>query len=313
MPEIDIGIYAERVVDWMVDHLGGLFDAISDVSGTVVHAVQDALMAPPALLLIVVFAALALLAARAGVAAFTLLGFALIDGMGLWDETMETLAVVIVATVVAVAIGIPLGVASARHAWVRLVMRPLLDFMQTLPVFVYLIPAVFFFGVGLVPAVMATAVFAVAPAVRLTELGIRQVDPETVEAAHAFGAHPRQILREVQLPLALPSIMTGVNQVIMLSLSMVVISGLVGAGGLGNEVISAVTQLDIGRGFQGGVAVVILAMFLDRVTASLARPRGAARRRKATAAVSPEDLAAAPAPAPRPVEVRTTTRDTAAV
>jgi glycine betaine/proline transport system permease protein len=282
MPRIDIGQYVADVVDWMVRHLAGIFDAISSVAESVVSAVQSGLTALPALVMVAILALIALAARRRGLAVFALLGFALVDAMGLWTETMESLAVVIVAAVIAIAIGIPVGVLAASRQPVRIVVRPLLDFMQTLPVFVYLIPAVFFFGVGLVPAVLATAVFAIPPAVRLTELGIRHVDPETLEAAHAFGGHPRQILREVQLPLALPSIMAGVNQVIMLALSMVVISGLVGAGGLGNAVISAVTQLDVGAGFQGGLAVVVLAIFLDRMTASLSerdvRPRRAFRR-----------------------------------
>ena len=165
--------------------------------------------------------------------------------------------------------------------------RPILDFMQTLPVFVYLIPAVFFFGIGVVPGVISTLVFAIPPAVRLTELGIRSVDKEVVEAAIAFGAKPRQMLREVQLPLALPSIMAGVNQTLMLALSMVVISGLVGAGGLGAVVVRGISTLDVGAGFEGGLAVVFLAIYLDRLTASLAKPR---RRR-------PKGRKAAAAPA----------------
>jgi glycine betaine/proline transport system permease protein len=184
---------------------------------------------------------------------------------------LQSLAVVLVASAVAVVVGVPLGILAARNDRIRAVVRPVMDFMQTMPVFVYLLPAVFFFGIGVVPGVVATTIFAVPPAVRLTDLGIRQVDAEVVEAAAAFGARPRQILRDVQLPLALPSIMTGVNQVIMLALSMVVVAGLVGGGGLGAVVVRAITQLDIGRGFEGGLAVVVLAIYLDRVTASLGR------------------------------------------
>jgi glycine betaine/proline transport system permease protein len=193
---------------------------------------------------------------------------------------METLAVVLVAAVLATAIGVPLGIWAAQQRGTSAVLRPVLDFMQTTPVFVYLIPAVFFFGIGVVPGIVATTIFSIPPAVRLTELGIRGVDAEVVEAAHAFGAHPRQILREIQLPMALPSIMAGINQVIMLALSMVVVAGLAGAGGLGSVVVQAVTQLDIAAGFEGGLAVVILAIFLDRVTAAFAqRPaRGLWRR-----------------------------------
>jgi ABC-type proline/glycine betaine transport system permease subunit len=202
--------------------------------------------------------------------------------MGLWLEAMQTLAVVVVATVIAVAIGVPVGIWAARSRRASSIVRPVLDFMQTLPVFVYLIPAVFFFGIGVVPGVVATTVFAIPPAVRLTELGIRSVDKEVVEAAIAFGAKPRQMLREVQLPLAMPSIMAGVNQTLMLALSMVVIAGLVGAGGLGAVVVRGISTLDVGAGFEGGIAVVFLAIYLDRLTSALAKPRR--RRTKRTEA-----------------------------
>jgi glycine betaine/proline transport system permease protein len=176
---------------------------------------------------------------------------------------------VLLATVVALLIGIPLGIWSAFNPVVRAVVTPLLDFMQTVPVFVYLLPTVLFFGIGPVPGVMATIVFAAPPAVRLTQLGIRQVDAETVEASAAFGASRLETLREVQLPLAKPSIMAGVNQVIMLALSMVVVAGLVGGEGLGSIVVTAVQSLQIGASIEGGLAVVILAIYLDRVSAAL--------------------------------------------
>jgi ABC-type proline/glycine betaine transport system permease subunit len=174
-------------------------------------------------------------------------------------------------------LSIPLGILAARSRIASAVLRPVMDLVQTMPAFVYLIPTLFFWGIGVTPGVVATIVFAMAPGVRLTELGIRQVDKEMVEAGHAFGARPGEILRGIQLPLALPTIMAGVNQVIMLSLSMVVIAGIVGAGGLGGVVYSGITRLDLGRGFEGGLGVVILAIFLDRVTAALG-DRGAARR-----------------------------------
>jgi ABC-type proline/glycine betaine transport system permease subunit len=186
-----------------------------------------------------------------------------------------------VAAVIATAVAVPIGILAARHRAVSVVVRPVLDFMQTTPVFVYLIPAVFFFGVGVVPGVVATILFAIPPGVRLTELGIRQVDREVVEASQAFGARPGQVLREVQLPLALPSIMAGVNQVIMLALSMVVTAGLLGAAGLGAVVVRAVTQLDVGSGFEGGLAVVLLAVFLDRLTAAFGHPTALSRLLKA--------------------------------
>lgn len=279
MPDIDLATPANDVVEWLLDNFGWLFDAIATVSTDVVTWIEDALNGPPAIVLILLLTLIPLALRRWGIALFALLAFALIDGMGLWVETMQSLAVVLVATFVAILVGVPLGIWAARHRVVSILVRPLLDLMQTTPPFVYLIPAVFFFGVGVVPGVVATAVFALAPAVRLTELGIRQVDGEVVEAALAFGAPPRRVLRDVQLPLALPSIMAGINQVIMLALSMVVVAGLAGAEGLGAIVTGAVTQLDIGAGFEGGLAVVILAIYLDRVTGALAAPRAKAAGR----------------------------------
>ncbi|WP_416972165.1 ABC transporter permease [Streptomyces sp. 4F14] len=299
---VDLGKPVSSAVDWLTLHLGGLFDAISSVMKALVNAVLFVLTAPHPLVIIVVFTVLAFFARKWAFAAFTLVAFLLIQAMGLWTEAMQSLAVVVVASVLAVAIGVPIGVWAARGRVASAIVRPVLDFMQTLPVFVYLIPAVFFFGIGLVPGVVATTVFAVPPAVRLTELGIRQVDKEVVEAAHAFGAKPRQILREVQLPLALPSIMAGVNQVIMLALSMVVIAGMVGAAGLGTVVVRGISQLDVGVGFQGGLAVVFLAIFLDRTTSALATPKRRVRRKSRTrpsptAETADETSVTAPEPA----------------
>ena len=276
---IDIGSPITAAVDWLTANFSPLFDFISTVMLWLLNAVLWLLTAPHALVMIAIFVALALVHRQWGFALFTLVAFLLILGMGLWVEAMESLAVVLVATVVAVAIGLPLGIWAARSRRASRIVRPLLDFMLTLPVFVYLIPAVFFFGIGVVPGVMATIVFAIPPAVRLTELGIRSVDAEVVEAATAFGAKPRQMLREVQLPLALPSIMTGVNQTIMLALSMVVIAGMVGAAGLGGVVVRGISTLDVGTGFEGGIAVVFLAIYLDRLTTAFAT---APRRRKRT-------------------------------
>ncbi|GDY29674.1 ABC transporter permease [Gandjariella thermophila] len=269
----DIGQPVNVAIDWLKSHLGPLFDAVSAVMVELINAVLFVLTAPHAMVVTAVFTVLAFLARRWGFAVFTLIAFLLIQQMQLWTQAMQTLAVVIVASVIAVLIGVPVGIWAARNATVSNVVRPILDFMQTLPVFVYLIPSVFLFGIGVVPGVMATTVFAIPPAVRLTELGIRQVDKEVVEAALAFGTKPRQLLRDVQMPLAMPSIMAGVNQVIMLALSMVVIAGMVGAGGLGAVVVQGISTLDVGVGFKGGLAVVFLAIFLDRVTNSLATAR----------------------------------------
>jgi glycine betaine/proline transport system permease protein len=295
MPQIDIGAPVSAIVDWLTVNLGGLFHLISTIMLVLLDAVLYVLTAPSPYIVILVFVALALLERKIGFAVFTLVAFLLTLAMGLWNEAMETLALVVVATVIAVAIGIPVGIWAARSRRASNIVRPILDFMQTLPVFVYLIPAVFFFGIGPVPGVVATTVFAIPPAVRLTELGIRNVDRETVEAAVAFGAKPRQMLREVQLPLAMPSIMAGVNQTIMLALSCVVIAGLVGAGGLGAVVVRGISTLDVGAGFEGGLAVVFLAIFLDRLTNALAARRGRPRKAKSTPKSTPEPTTDEPA------------------
>ena len=268
MPDIPLGRWVADLIDWLLATVPWLFDAISAVMQVLVDGLTEVLATAPPVVWIVVFTLIALVVRGWGLALYTVLAFLLVVSLELWVETMQTLALVLVAAVIATAIGVPIGILAARNRAVSVVVRPVLDSMQTTPVFVYLIPAVFFFGVGVVPGVVATILFAIPPGVRLTELGIRQVDREVVEAAHAFGARPGQILREVQLPLALPAIMAGINQVIMLALSMVVTAGLLGAAGLGAVVVRAVTQLDVASGFEGGLAVVLLAIFLDRVTAA---------------------------------------------
>ncbi|GAA2109671.1 proline/glycine betaine ABC transporter permease [Actinomadura alba] len=283
MPRINVGTWFENLVNWLTDNLSWLFDAIgSAVEGTV-NGLADLLLWPPALGLIAALAVAALWLRGWRFALFTLLGLALIDSMRQWEPAMETLALVLVASVISVVLAIPLGIAAARSDSLSRVLRPALDLMQTMPAFVYLIPAVFFFSIGPVPGVVATVVFALPPGVRLTELGIRGVDREVVEAGEAFGSPPRRILTRIQLPLAMPTVMAGVNQVIMLALSMVVIAGMVGAGGLGNVVLDGIQRLEIATGFEGGLAVVILAIFLDRITSSLGDRSAVARAEKASA------------------------------
>lgn len=270
MPDPRIGERGESVINYLKDNFAGFFDLIKDILNFLLRTVYDVFTALTPVALIVVLGVIALLATRSIVLPVLLAaGFALIDGMGLWFQTLQTMTSVVVAAVIALAIGIPLGIWSAFSPTVRAIMRPVLDLMQTLPVFVYLLPTVLFFGVGDAPGLVATIVFSIPPAVRLTQLGINQVDAETVEAAHAFGAGRWETLREVQLPLARPSIMAGVNQVIMLALSMVVVAGLVGGGGLGGVVVNAVQGLQIGASIEGGLAVVIVAIYLDRVSGAL--------------------------------------------
>lgn len=193
----------------------------------------------------------------------------LILNLGLWDNTIKTLALVLAATLIALIIGLPLGILMAKNNTANKLIRPILDFMQTMPAFVYLIPAVYFFDLGTVPGAVATIIFAMPPVVRLTNLGIRQVPADVVEAAKSFGATSSQLLYKVQMPLAVPTIMAGLNQTIMLSLSMVVISAMIGADGLGKTVYEGITQMNIAKGFEGGLAVVIMAMLLDRITQRL--------------------------------------------
>ncbi|MGW5494854.1 ABC transporter permease/substrate binding protein [Streptomyces olivaceoviridis] len=284
MPRIHLGDWVDSGVNWLVDHLSWLFDAIRAVMEGMYDGIDAVLAAPAPLLMAGILAVLAwwLRGLLAGVLAFA--GFALVDSLDLWDRAMSTLALVLVATVIALVISVPLGIWAARSRAVGAAVRPVLDLLQTMPSMVLLIPAMLFFGLGTAAGVVATLIFALAPGVRMTELGIRQVDAELVEAAEAFGTSPRDILWRVQLPLALPTIMAGVNQVIMLGLSMVVIAGMVGTGGLGGAVNEAIGQLDIGYGFEAGVAIVVLAIYLDRVTGALGTQLSPLGRRAAAKA-----------------------------
>lgn len=278
---LTIGGWAAAAIKFLTSTFGFLFSFIRSVLLGAYDGLETALNWPPSLLLIVIFAALALWARGVWFAAGTLVGLLLIDAMGQWQNAMYTLAMVVVAAVLAVMMGVPVGIAAARYRWISTLLRPALDFMQTMPALVYLIPAVVMFRVGVVPGIIATIIFSMPPGIRLTELGIRQVDAEVVEAGHAFGSTPARILRQIQLPLALPTIMAGVNQVIMLAFSMVVLAGIVGAPGLGQQVLQAVQRVNVGLGVEAGLSVVILAIFLDRVTAALGARSRLARLEKA--------------------------------
>ncbi len=271
---IPLGQWAEVAVDWIRDNLAWLLGAISTAVGWLVGSLADLLLNAPIVVVIVVAALLGWLLRSWKFGLATVLTFGVILGVGQWVPAMQTLALVLVATIIAVAIAVPLGILAARSDRFSAVIRPVLDFMQAMPGFVYLIPAIVFFSIGFVPGLVATVIFALPPGVRLTELGIRSVDSETVEAGHAFGATPGQILRGVQLPLALPTIMTGINQVIMLALSMAVIAGIAGAPGLGMEIVRALSTVDIATGVEAGLSLVILAIYLDRLTSALGDRRG---------------------------------------
>jgi len=271
----DIGDGVDSAVNYILDNFAPLLDLIAAAIGAVANGIQSALLATPTSLGLAIFVLLSLWRVGFGFAAFTAVSLWLVDHMGLWSAMMETLSLVLASTLVAMLIGLPLGIAMARSNRVAAIVRPLLDLMQTMPAFVYLIPAAMFFGLGAVPGTIATVIFSMPPVVRLTNLGIRQVHAEFIEAGNAFGCTAMQLLFKVQLPNALPSIMAGINQTIMLALSMVVIASMIGAGGIGNTVLTGIQRLDVGTGFEGGIAVVILAVILDRITQSLGKERAA--------------------------------------
>ncbi|TDX75986.1 glycine betaine/proline transport system substrate-binding protein [Rathayibacter sp. PhB151] len=269
---LPLGAAAENVVDLLTQTFQPVFDLLRTVFGAAYTGVDFVLATPPFWVVIALIAVLAY-AARGWVFGLgSAVGLLLIASVDQWDNAMDSLALVLVASAVAIALSVPLGILAARNRTASTILRPVLDFMQTMPAFVYLIPALILFRVGVVPGIVATIVFAMAPGVRLTELGVRGVDSELVEAGESFGSSKWRILRQIQLPLALPSILAGLNQVIMLSLSMVVIAGMVGAGGLGGDVVASIGRIDVALGFEAGIAVVILAIILDRMTSALGAP-----------------------------------------
>jgi glycine betaine/proline transport system permease protein len=278
VPEIPLADWVNSASDYITERFDGFFDVLRDIIDAFVEALVLLLTLPPEFLMIALLTAIAFFVADWRVAVFTALGLFVIVGLGLWEQSMETLALTLAATVVSLAVGIPIGILAAKRRGVETFIRPVLDIMQTLPAFVYLVPVVVLLSTGNPPALIATFIFATPPAVRLTMLGIQQVPSETVEAAHAFGSTPWQTLAKVELPLSLRSIMAGVNQVIMLSLSMAVIAGLVGFGGLGEIVVAGLGQLNVGEAMVGGVGIVILAIILDRVTRGLERRRGTSKK-----------------------------------
>ena len=267
-----VGATADSIVSWLLGNGGALFSLINSVIFVLTAFVEQLLNAPAPWLLALVVALLGLWRVSAAFGLLSLLGLNLVQAMGLWEPMVSSLALVLTASLLALAIGLPLGVLAARQRSIWQLTRPLLDLMQTMPAFVYLIPAVMLFSTGAVPSVIATLIFAMPPVVRLTVLGIRQVPADLIEAGRSFGCSEWQLLTKVQLPNALPTLMTGVNQTIMLALSMVVIASMIGGGGLGDVVLRGIQQLNIGLGFEGGLAVVILAVILDRLSQSLSTP-----------------------------------------
>jgi len=251
----------------------GLRQFANFVSKNIMDRLEAGLLAIPWWLLIAIFVVLAWRAGKARLSAGTLIGLLLIYSMGLWKVFADTLVLVLVSALVSILIGVPLGIAAARSDRFHRILSPILDFMQTMPAFVYLIPALMFFGLGTVPSIFATVIFAMPPAIRLTDLGIRQVPADLVEVGQSFGSSPGQLLWKIQLPVAKPTIMAGINQTMMLSLSMVVIASMIGAGGFGDGVLYGIAQMDVGVGFENGLAVVILAIILDRLSQGLGRSK----------------------------------------
>ncbi|MBF7054081.1 proline/glycine betaine ABC transporter permease [Halomonas sp. KAO] len=273
IPRIPLGNWIEGSLEWLTSEYSMVTRGISRVTQTGIDGLNDALMWLPPWGLLLIIVGLCWWLANARLAIGAAVGMALIWNMGLWDPMIETLTLVVIATLVAVVIALPVGIAAALSERLYRVIMPVLDFMQTMPAFVYLIPAIPFFGIGSVSAIFATVIFSMPPAIRFTTLGIRQVPGELIEAADAYGATRGQKLFKVQLPLSLPTVMAGINQTIMLALSMVVIAAMIGADGLGSEVWRAIQRLRPGDGFEAGIAVVILAMLLDRLTQSLRKQR----------------------------------------
>jgi len=261
--------WVESGLGWLVDNFRGVFQAIRTPVDTVLTSVEVSLSSAPALLVIVIMALIAWQLSSKRLALATVFSLVLIGLIGAWEEAMITLALVITALVFCILIGLPLGIWLARNDKAASVMRPVLDAMQTTPPFVYLVPIVMLFGIGNVPGVVVTIIFALPPLIRLTNLGIRQVPEDLVEASRSFGASPRQLLFKVQLPLAMPTIMAGVNQTLMMALSMVVIASMIAVGGLGQMVLRGIGRLDMGLATVGGLGIVLLAIILDRMTQAL--------------------------------------------
>ncbi|OMP66246.1 glycine betaine ABC transporter substrate-binding protein [Domibacillus epiphyticus] len=272
MPKIPLGEWIDSLVDWITVAFAGLFSLLTSSIEGLLNILVDVLSAGPPIVLMVVLALLVTYTSKWPLGIFTIVSLLLIDNLGYWESSIQTLAIVILSGLLTVVAGIPIGIWCAQRKSVRNIVTPILDFMQTMPAFVYLIPSILFFGIGVVPGIIASFIFAIAPTIRMTNLGIQEVPNDLIEASDAFGSSNSQKLFKVQLPLATPTIMAGVNQSIMLALSMVVTASLVGAPGLGADVYRAVSQINVGQGFEAGLSIVFIAIILDRITQNLRKP-----------------------------------------
>ncbi|MGM0524415.1 MAG: ABC transporter permease [Bacillota bacterium] len=271
IPEIPVADWVDDLTDWIVETFAFIFDPLKNEFGDFIEWVADLLGAipPVIIMLLVVVGAFFITGKKFGLAAFSLVGLLFIENQGLWTELMSTFTLVLMASLLSVIVGVPVGILMSKSKVAEAIILPILDFMQTMPAFVYLIPAVAFFSIGMVPGIFASLIFATPPTVRFTNLGIRQVSTELKEAAEAFGSTGAQKLFKLELPMAKGTIMAGINQTVMLALSMVVIASMIGAPGLGNPVVSALQRAQAGAGFVAGISIVILAIIMDRYTQSI--------------------------------------------
>ncbi|MBF6029807.1 proline/glycine betaine ABC transporter permease [Pseudomonas sp. P115] len=267
--------WINRFFTAVVQDYGSYFQAVSDfVLAWALLPLEQGLRALPAWTILALVAVLAWLGTRRVITTLALVGLLYLIGcFGLWDKLLQTLAIMLLSTFLTIVIGLPVGIWMSRSRWLKVLLAPVLDMMQTLPTFVYMIPVLMLFGLGKVPAIIATVIYALPPLVRLTDLGIRQVPSDMIEAGQAFGCTRSQLLIRVQLPLARHSIMAGINQSIMMALAMVVIASMIGARGLGEDVLAGINNLDIGKGMQAGLAIVILAIVIDRISQSFGRSK----------------------------------------
>jgi len=269
--QIPLAEWIDIAMSWVLTNWGFFFDIVGDVLLLVLLYIEKFLLLIPWFVIVLGVGVLAWRVMRHWLAGIIMALFLIVlGGFGYWDLTMMTLAIIITAVIISLVIGIPTGILMARSDRVERIVRPILDAMQTMPSFVYLIPALMLFGLGRIPALFATIIYAAPPVIRLTNVGIRQVSTSVIEAAYAFGSSGKQVLFEVQIPLAIPSIMVGINQTTMMALSMVVIASMIGARGVGLEVLLAINRIEIGRGFEAGLTIVLLAIIIDRITNAMA-------------------------------------------